>query len=83
MNEPTIVLNMVKCKGCKQVLISLHRHDYRTCSCEYQIMVDGCVDYCRRGWDSKFGTLGELSEDLTIVKVNNKFKMQKDVTEDD
>lgn len=55
--------NAAKCAGCDKVLESTHVHDYRTHSCtqlvikmsgnferKYYFMVDGGLDYCRRGW---------------------------------
>ena len=36
--------NRAKCKLCKDVLESFHRHDYVTCSCG-QISIDGGNDY--------------------------------------
>lgn len=42
--------NALRCLGCDKVIVSLHRHDYRTCGCPYDCMVDGGNDYQRRGW---------------------------------
>lgn len=42
-----IELNALQCDECKDVLMSLTRHDYKTCSCG-KCMVDGGVDYLRR-----------------------------------
>lgn len=47
---PKIVISMAQCKKCKVVLISAHRHDYRTCKCG-AIMLDGGRDYIRSGGD--------------------------------
>jgi len=44
-----MVLNRVLCKECGEVLISYHRHDYKTCKCPNQTMVDGGNDYQRYG----------------------------------
>lgn len=44
-----IVLNKVKCLACGEELESRHRHDYKTCSCDQQTMVDGGLDYGRYG----------------------------------
>lgn len=46
--------NFIRCPECLELLISLHRHDYRTCSCgkdeQHGVMVDGGDDYFRIGW---------------------------------
>ena len=44
-----IILNRVQCKECKKVLTSYHRHDYKTCGCENETMVDGGNEYQRYG----------------------------------
>ncbi len=44
--------NAIRCLGCDVVLVSLYRHDYRTCACENASMVDGGYEYHRRGWNS-------------------------------
>lgn len=47
--ERQIVHNSVLCLGCGAVLVSYHRHDYKTCTCENKTMVDGGTDYLRYG----------------------------------
>ena len=42
-----IIVNAVKCLGCKRILVSTHRHDFRQCGCG--TFVDGGRDYLRRG----------------------------------
>jgi hypothetical protein len=44
-----IILNRVQCRECGEVLTSYHRHDYKTCSCTNETMVDGGNDYQRYG----------------------------------
>lgn len=65
-----IVLNMVRCDTCRQVLLSLHRHDFRQCPCG--TFTDGGTDYIRRGGDGP-------QTDLTIVLVNGKLRELKEV----
>lgn len=48
-NHKNLVVNKVKCLACGEELESRHRHDYRTCNCEQQTMVDGGIDYGRYG----------------------------------
>lgn len=47
--EKKLVYNSVICLSCGETLISRFRHDYKTCSCENQTMVDGGLDYQRFG----------------------------------
>lgn len=47
--EKQIILNRVQCKNCGEVLTSYNRHDYKTCGCENETMVDGGTDYQRYG----------------------------------
>ena len=50
MNEiKQIILNRVQCRECGEVLTSYHRHDYKTCGCTNETMVDGGTDYQRYG----------------------------------
>lgn len=44
-----IILNRVQCKNCNEVLTSYNVHDYKTCSCENETMIDGGTSYQRYG----------------------------------
>jgi hypothetical protein len=44
-----IVHSQVTCLECKEVLISQHRHDFKTCSCPNETMIDGGSAYVRFG----------------------------------
>lgn len=44
-----LVYNAVTCLECMDTIVSYHRHDYKTCRCENQAMVDGGLDYLRYG----------------------------------
>jgi hypothetical protein len=44
-----IVVNMITCLECGKELVSHNRHDYRTCLCFNEAMIDGGDDYCRYG----------------------------------
>lgn len=46
--EPKIIRNAARCRKCKTVIESKHRHDFVSCKCE-AIFVDGGKDYLRRG----------------------------------
>jgi len=47
--EIQIILNRVQCRECGEVLTSYNRHDYKTCGCENETMIDGGTDYQRYG----------------------------------
>lgn len=57
--EKQLLYNSVTCLNCGETLESLHRHDYKTCSCENKTMVDGGESYHRCG-----------GKDLSLVKSN-------------
>lgn len=40
----------VECARCNKRMFSLHVHDYKTCGCPNETMVDGGRDYLRYGW---------------------------------
>ena len=44
-----LVYNAVECLDCGETIVSYHRHDYKTCECEGEAMVDGGVSYSRYG----------------------------------
>lgn len=43
-----IKLNRIKCRYCRDVIISEHRHDFNRCKCG-AVYVDGGKDYLKRG----------------------------------
>lgn len=43
----------VECPKCKKRMFSFHVHDYKTCGCPNDTMVDGGRDYLRYGWSGK------------------------------
>jgi len=47
--EKQIILNRVQCRECGEMLTSYHRHDYKTCGCTNETMVDGGNEYQRYG----------------------------------
>jgi hypothetical protein len=62
-----IILNRVQCKSCKEVLVSYHRHDYKTCDCENKTMVDGGTAYQRYG-----------GKDLNLVDTSSTIYLSED-----
>ena len=49
MKNKVVVHNQVTCLECNTVLVSQHRHDYNTCSCPNETMIDGGHEYVRYG----------------------------------
>jgi hypothetical protein len=62
-----IILNRVQCKACGEVLISYHRHDYKTCGCENKTMADGGTAYQRYG-----------GKDLNLVDTSSTIYLSED-----
>lgn len=40
----------VQCVKCDKRMFSFHRHDYKTCGCSNETMIDGGREYLRYGW---------------------------------
>lgn len=57
--EKQLIYNSVKCLNCNEVLVSYHRHDYKTCNCTNETMIDGGLEYGRYG-----------GKDLSLVETN-------------
>lgn len=55
-----IIRNAARCDRCGDVIESIHRHDFKTCSCG-NVSVDGGHDYLRRCCTSP-GEYTDLSE---------------------
>lgn len=49
-----LLLNAVQCLSCNEVIISRHRHDFKTCQCG-KVSVDGGLDYTRRAFKDPNG----------------------------
>lgn len=49
-----IIRNQIKCDNCGDIIESVHRHDFVTCSCG-KCSVDGGRDYLRRCFEDKDG----------------------------
>lgn len=54
-----IICNKIQCKKCGDIIESIHRHDFKFCSCG-NCAVDGGKDYLRRSFN------GEKPEDCYI-----------------
>lgn len=44
-----IVYNSITCDECGDTIVSYHRHDYKTCGCPNEAIVDGGTEYLRYG----------------------------------
>ncbi len=62
-NSLAIARNRVQCLKCLRIIWSESRHDYRTCGCPQQTMVDGGLDYVRCG-----------GVDLSMVNILTEYK---------
>lgn len=56
----SIVIEGIQCPECQEIVISLHRHDFRFCGCG-STFVDGGRDYIRCG--------GKNIADIKHVKI--------------
>ena len=73
--------NRVKCLECGTILESHYRHDYKTCTCPNQTVVDGGTDYLRYG-GMDFSKVEPLTEYYTEEEWANILKREqtRDVT---
>jgi hypothetical protein len=54
-----LLKNSIQCKKCGDTLVSRHRHDFKSCSCD-ACFVDGGLDYMRVGGNNE--DINDLSE---------------------
>lgn len=40
---------ILKCMQCNKILVSFHRHDFKSCGCPNDTIIDGGYDYLRCG----------------------------------
>jgi len=57
-----IVINLISCNHCGDLVASTHRHDFRRCSCG-KVAADGGSSYLRR-----LGSAGDFTELSTIMR---------------
>ena len=71
--EKNLVHNSVICLECGETLVSFHTHDYKTCSCDNETMVDGGLSYGRYGGKdlSKVRTNYVYDDDNIIAQLSN------------
>lgn len=63
----------VQCAECSQRMFSYWGHDYKTCGCPNETMVDGGKEYLRYGWAKVKPTVIEWDE-----KIDGKIKRAYD-----
>lgn len=73
-----IIKNRIKCRTCGDIIESVYRHDFRSCSCG-RVAVDGGHDYLRRGYIDSRADYEELSvfapdEEMTARELIEKNK---------
>jgi len=56
-----ILVNMIQCKHCGDIIRSEHRHDLKWCRCG-SVAVDGGTDYLKRLTNGPTAEFVELSE---------------------
>lgn len=44
-----LILNAIQCQSCKEIIVSRHRHDFKSCKCG-NVSVDGGLEYKRRSF---------------------------------
>jgi len=66
--KTVIKSNKIKCKKCKDIIESKHRHDFVYCKCG-SIAVDGGLDYLRRVGNPN--DILEMSEEIIVKQKDN------------
>ena len=69
--------NICRCKICGDIIESKSVHNYVECSCG-ACFTDGGTDYCRRGWDPKYGGVDDVIENI-ICKVGEKYEGEDEI----
>ena len=66
---PRLIKNAIQCAKCKDVIESVHRHDFKFCKCG-AVYVDGGREYIRCGGD--FNDIIDLCEWESTDEIVNK-----------
>jgi hypothetical protein len=48
-SKAKVIISGVECPDCKKRMFSFHVHDYKTCGCPNETMIDGGREYIRCG----------------------------------
>jgi hypothetical protein len=70
--ESQWVQGAIKCPVCKDIIISINRHDYTLCTCK-ACMIDGGRDYERRSLNGIAGSYHHLTKVFTPTVDVDKF----------
>lgn len=73
VQDSRIIRNAAQCRKCKDVIESVHRHDFVSCKCG-AIFIDGGREYFRAGGD--FGSLIDLSKTEDYVREETNFERE-------
>ena len=69
--------NICRCKICGDIIESKTRHMWIQCKCG-ACFTDGGIDYCRRGWDPKYGGVEDVIENI-VCKVGEKYEKEDEI----
>ena len=69
-----ILQNSIRCNNCKQIICSLHRHDFFTCECG-RVSVDGGRSYLKRSFPEGVSPKEAYEELSIIVEARNENKI--------
>jgi hypothetical protein len=70
--EPAILINAIRCLKCQDLIVSLHIHDHKWCSCG-NVAVDGGKSYLKR-CIAKGSDLNYVEESIVLDYALNKYR---------
>ncbi len=65
--EPYIVVNKIQCNNCKDIIQSIHRHDFKMCSCN-SVGIYGGTGYFRRIGENYTDMSLENTDPIEIIR---------------
>lgn len=71
--EPAILINAITCLKCKDLIVSMHIHDFRWCSCE-SVAVDGGRSYLKRAYAEGIEPGSFIEESIVLDYEQHKFR---------
>ena len=70
-----ILHNKIQCSKCKDIIESLHRHDFKWCSCQ-RIAVDGGTAYLRRCFCEHADVIELTETESYIIEVDDDYELK-------
>lgn len=64
--EPAIIVNAITCNKCKELIVSMHIHDFRWCSCK-SVAVDGGKSYLKRSFAEDINPEEAFTEESIVL----------------